>query len=447
MPINNNRTNNKILPANVRAVDVAKATINALIPIQRTRYAASFEVQGYDAVIYHRLSCGLRCGCKSKSRAINARLDKDGHAHEGFLNEMLTGGSEFGVREYAMSKSDQAGHDPRRSFEVDAQTLFSINEDELDPDLSPSLFDRDDQFRNTSTAFGVVGDSRDAYGSDPQKNNASTIVPDGFGPNGPVEDLEFEDLSSQMSLDRGEHGATDYACPICFGSGYVGGFSVFNGWRGVFNYQHPSLEINDGIIYLEEDVPHIQCTKVGFETLLPYHCESVDALRVFDNTTVIPADVFIDNIKITNQQMILPFFDGRYHKIEVAPLNGRFTHLEIQINQSDKSACLEFPKMTRSAVQSVIQNLNDFSLVVSPIVPVLRPMDFIVESTFGAVLQVKTCNHWNDKSHSVLGWEADVRPIQPEELCNRLPRRRRDDFSTPRSPSLIRDNVSGPRRT
>jgi hypothetical protein len=57
MPVKTSN-NNRILPANGRAVDVAKRAIQEILPVQQMRYHDAFAVQGYEGVLYNRLGQG-----------------------------------------------------------------------------------------------------------------------------------------------------------------------------------------------------------------------------------------------------------------------------------------------------------------------------------------------------------------------------------------------------
>ena len=72
----------------------------------------------------------------------------------------------------------------------------------------------------------------------------------------------------------------------------------------------------------------------------------------------------------------------------------------------------------------MIERTDPFSIVMSPTIPNVANGDIITDSTYGKTLQVNTSNWWNDKRRAVLGWECEVRPVQPQELYSLLPKRR-----------------------
>lgn len=436
MPVLSN-TNNRVLPANARAADVAASTVDRLTAVQRERYHNAFIVQGYEAVLYQRLTSGLSCACRSKTKAIQTRLDEKGNAHEGFLSELLTGGLQFGVSSYGTQPAGgPTDNDPDapygKLFSIDERAIVGTNQQATSAGGAPTL--------------GIAG-INDRFSKNGPDDLGTTLIDSGVGPTGPVSDFEYEDVNLS-GIDGMYFGGTDTACPVCFGSGFVGGFSLFSGWRQVLNFQHPGMSVGSGLIDTERPVPSITTDRATFLITLPRYGLHVDALRVWNFNRVVPASVVIDGVTLARERDLLNHCDGKPHTLEVVFAgDGEFTHVELQVATSLKQPYLEFPKLSKAAVQTVFESLQDFSLVVSPIVPVLRPNDFIADAVYGKVLQVKSTNHWNDRRNTVLGWECEVRAVQPQELTNLLPRRRLRVLNQPRTTPRVRDNITGPRRT
>ena len=459
------RTNNRVLPANAHASDVARDTITALTAVERTRYAAVFAVQGYPGVLYHALNCGTRCYCKSSNEAINTRLGKDGKAPVGLLNEFLTGGLEFGVLPYGLRPAAQPTYNPNfvdnpfaadplvpapasQSGQTGQNGKWVIDQTLVDPgrptvqrtDL-PSLYESD--WSQNAPVPAKAGSPLDRFTKDPGKDNGTTVVSSGVGPNGVVPDMEFEDLP--INTDIGAGGTTDVNCPICMGTGFVNGFSILNGFRKLLTFQDPTA-VFDGEIIFEGTVPQVECTTATFTLTLPAQVVGVDALRVWDRYRVLPAAVIIDDVVLKSQLDILRFCDGRQHTLVVQfPSTTKFTHVEIQLNQAKNSMHFDLPKLSKGNLRTLIENTQDFQLVVSPMVPMLRPGDVVAESGYNKVLQITSVSGWNTSSAAVLGWDCEVHPVQPQELLNLLPRRR--PLAAPNAGTRVRTNVSGHRRT
>ena len=90
--------------------------------------------------------------------------------------------------------------------------------------------------------------------------------------------------------------------------------------------------------------------------------------------------------------------------------------------------------------------MEPFQIVLSPNVPTINSQDIIVESQLGKVLVVQSVNTWKSRQRSILGWEIQVRVIQPQELYRILPPRGRI-MSKDRTTLNSRDNVTGKYRT
>ena len=91
------RSRARIMPPNHGSVEVAATTLQDLIPAQRLRYHNAFKVNSYHGILYHALNSGVPCHCRGRGTTLSSRLNEDGSAKAGFLNEMLTGGDQFGA--------------------------------------------------------------------------------------------------------------------------------------------------------------------------------------------------------------------------------------------------------------------------------------------------------------------------------------------------------------
>lgn len=428
-------TNNKILPNNSRVVDVSRRTIDRILPTQIRKYHNAFIVQGNQCIIYNKLNNGVKCGCKAKVSSVKTRLGQDGKASPELINELLTGGHEFGILAYGSEIADapNSREKPSNSWVITDQTQNKKVE----------LYNRTD----APDSGPMVGAHHDVWNDDPNNPNTGTITYSGFGPNGPAamdDDLETlifdDDKFDNLSL-----GLRDCACPVCFGSGYVGGFQVFNGWRKVINFQWEEIELFDSNINYDIDVPSITGNAAEFKIQFPRGASHVDSLKVWNFNRVVPASFSVDGNLLTSDSDLLRFFDGQIHTVRVELTHNydevlTWTHIEIQVHQSEDVAYLDFPKMTKSSIQSKIESFSDVQLVVSPLVPVIRTLDIVADSTYNKIFQVKDCTWWNDKKLTTLGWDCNARPVQPAELYSMLPR-----CSPVRSfnrPAMVTTNVS-----
>lgn len=407
-------SNNRVLPANARAADVAKTTLPRVIQAQRLRNHAAFVANAYPVVIYHRLNSGQLCHCQNRADATRTRLalDAQGNASSGMLNELLTGGTEFGVRDY--------GRVPGTLFHIDS-----------------SLYE--DVGGRQRTA--AVGTGFDALGS--SDRDVTSIVTEGRGVRGPFsQDVDGEALRISSDL----FGTTDVTCPVCFGSGYVGGFSVLNGVRIVLNHQHSGLSLPaTSVVHVEDRVPRIRGAYADFTLAFPVGARFVDAFRVWNGRTLASASLQVDGVPLSSADAVLRYFDGRTHTLRVTC--PEFTHVELQIGVNDTTEYVDFPKVQRSSLAELLDSMDDVQLVLSPLVPLIRPNDVIADGVHNKVFHVRSSTGAHDRRLSVLGWECDARVVQAQELMSLLPRRRVAPVASPNSPARLLDNGSGHRRT
>ena len=231
-------------------------------------------------------------------------------------------------------------------------------------------------------------------------------------------------------LFRSILGISDVSCPICFGSGYVGGYAPFRTWRHVIVpseldtnsfYELPDLELSAG-------THRVMVT-------LPRGAVILDVFRTMCKDKVTASKFYLDGIEVTNRR-ILDYCDGAPHELKIVTAEP-LTHVEMQAALSKEPIYFEFPKRTKSADISLLEQTDPFQIVVSPDVPLLQSLDIISESQNGKILIVQSVNPWNTRNHQMLGWECQVRVVQPQELYRILPFRRhvagqkRTDYAIP----------------
>ncbi len=412
MPVKSS-TNNRILPANSRASDVASRAVQEFLPAQQTRNMNAMRVQGYAGLLYNRLKQGRKCTCQASEARLGSRLGLDGKAKPGVINELLTGQTVFDVTPYGASPT-------RRLDPFDSQT-------------SPHA-----PVNKYQGVFDVIGTEEGS--SLPMR----VVDEPDFGDNGPVNpDFDIDTLAGEFNASA--VGSTDAACGVCYGSGFIGGYTPFHGNRTVVTVDQ--VELGASVIDTLAS-PWAANSPEGFEftTVLPYGAIGVDCFRVLNNTRPIAANFTVDG-QAVNAISILGKCDGRPHLIRVT-LNREvvWTHMEIQFITSKESAFFEFPKLTKGNDTAMLEQLEPFSIIMGSNVPELRPEDIITESTFGKTLIVENSNWWNTRNRNVLGWECQVRVLQPPEIMNNLPKRGRIATKAPTANGQ-HDNSTGAYRT
>lgn len=408
------RTTNRVLPPNARTADVARETLHRAIPIQNRKTDAAFQVNGYDGVLYSYLTSGLPCACKAKGKAINTRLDENGKAPLSVINQMLTASDSFGVKAYASQRTNTPHYAEQKAQRTNSILEVNLTGIQEAPVRLSSLFDDEDLDGANRFTEGLP-DRIDIDGSNP---NASLII---------ERDMSTDVHSMESDFDTSLMGHSDCSCPVCFGSGYVGGYSIMHGYRYVFNFQHPTTNLPaTANIAIEKEVPTITTDRITWTIVLPVGGVGVDALRLWnDSTQVFGYKILIDNTPLFSENDLFKFCDGRTHLLSLQfNQDTEFTHFEIQVNQSNFSANFELPKLSKGSTQSLREATDPFSVFLSPLIPTVKVLDVIVESTYGKALQVKTVTGLNDRRLTTMGFEVEVRPTQPQELFSLLPRRR-----------------------
>jgi hypothetical protein len=443
MPIRQT-TNNRVLPNNARAADVARDTLQAVASIQSRRSDAAFQVNGYAGILYSYLEFGTPCACKAKSRAIFSRLDKEGKASIGDINQMLNPNNSFGIRPYAEAREQTPSAKKQEKgaphfLKNDLTLKVSLNKSTPASKLA-SLFDTDDlaeEVDENDTAVANrerVGLNRHGSQQSGSMDMANEIVE-----GDPSDYVE----NSVTNFDTGLFGLSDVSCPICFGSGFVGGYAILGGTRKILTFQDKTISLpSHAVIQHEKEIPLIKSDKASWSVILPFGCVSVDALRVWclDNQ-ITPWYIWIDGESILKDIQVIKYCDGRPHLLEIGfEEMTEFSHVELQLNQSDLEANFELPRLNSSSNLSLRERTDPFTINLSARIPYVKTLDVIVESTLGKVLQVKGTTGLHDRRATTTAWDVEVRPTQPQELFDLLPRRKPRQALN--KPNIVRDNSS-----
>jgi hypothetical protein len=380
-------TNSQVPSANARAADVAEKAINEIMPEMQQRSMSAFRPQGVQCIHYNRLNVGRKCNCQSTQKQINGLLGKDGKADIGTINSLITGNTDFGVTPYNFNlpknPTETSPFAPLNKF----QGVFDILSADTEIPMADLLGGR----------------------------------PSGVGDNGAVEAVTIDEMVADF--DAGSMGFTDVACPICFGAGYVGGFTPFHGHRQVLTVMDLQIDATGKLDLLKS--PFVaEASSFNVIVKLPRGAIGVDIFRVLNGPEPTGAIISIDGNTITSINQVLNYCDGRQHLINATNLK-KFTHLEMQFALSTESVYFEFPRRPSSANTALLEQTEPFQIILSPNVPIMDSQDIIVEQMLGKVLVVQNVNPWNSRERNILGWEAMVRVIQPMELYRLLPGRGR----------------------
>lgn len=404
------RTNNRVTPANNRAADVAERAVQEIVPLQQRRYYNAFRVQGIEVVAYNRLTQGRKCSCKASGKQINGILNEEGKASPADINRIITGGMEFDMTPYDMG------------YEVSS------------PDKS-SVWDSHNQYQGVWDR--MASPTGEAF------SHETPGGPDVFGDDGPKQKVDINELLNEN--DNSTYGTSDVSCAICFGTGFVGGYSASHSYRHVI----PANDVvsDTGTLdLLARPLAVLGAKEWTQKITLPRGAVSVDSTKVWNNFEPVPGRWFIDGAPILTDKQFLSFCDGKAHLFRfVFAQNSDFTHIELQFAMTDESLYFEFPRRSSSSNTALLERMEPFQIVMSPNIQRLSEQDVIVENQMGKVLLVQNVNDWHTRQMNVLGPECRVRVIQPQEPFRILPSRGR--ITQQKVTNMVRENQNGVYKT
>ena len=265
--------------------------------------------------------------------------------------------------------------------------------------------------------FGIVKDESEAYNQHPQPyfpSEGTELMP--------TNEITLDDLVGDF--DAFSLGVTDSACPICYGTGFVGGFSLYNGYRHVITADEFSLPAVAELHY-DETPWRVTTYSARVKTIIPKNIVGIDVFRCLNGTKLANYKVYLDG-KEVSYNAIIKAADGKEHEITLlGNQSDSFTHFEIQFNMSVESTYFEVPKLSKGTDLNKLDDMQDFQILMSPLIPRVDRLDIVTESMWGKALMIQSTSLLNTKERQMLGWECDARVIQPEELYNLLPRRQR----------------------
>jgi len=370
----------------------------------------AFMVQGAQGVVYNRLEQGMKCTCGASRLNLAGRMGKDGKLSEGAITEMMLG-APSSIKPYAQRQPP---------------TITSPN-----APVSKWQESGFDSGNMPSTNFNTDG----------------LVIPlfseESFKDDGPERELDLDALVGEF--DTSSLGITDIACPVCFGTAFVGGFSPMYGYRKVIHVGMMNIGQRDGQIDASARPWKAVGTHLEFQLLIPAGIIGVDACRLFNMDLIVPTTIRFDGQPITNH--LIAGFAGKTVTVTIDfDKPTHFTHFEFQANLSHESAYIELPKMGQSADLSKLDSTDPFQVLLSPNVPRLFKQDVITESKTGRVLVVGAVTPWSTLQALNLGWEATVRVSQPQELYHLLPKRGRTPTKY-QTTTGVHDNSYGRFRT
>ncbi len=465
------KTNNRVVANNARASDVARKAVDEIVQVQQQKTLSAMRVQGFQGILYNRLTSGMPCTCQSERRTINSLLDEEGKASTGTINQLLTGESptRFGIRDYGAFRNQDHGpspldgRDPRTGL-YPLEILTPLDPEKQKVEATRKFHEQtrgqlEGNFDLVKSAQEMI-ESFDSPEDQDQDSYRLNTGDEGatYGDNGPLPDLDLDSLVGDQDL--GHFSFADTGCPICYGTGKIGGYQIQGGQRRVFIPSSPEVQLDDQSEMLTVDRPwaaRSMAIRVS-QMLFPKGARGIDAFQVWNRNQRVGSVLTVDGQILKSWRDLPLFCDGQPHVLQVTLVpnaqdkslsEGRvtWTHLEIQWVYRREPMYFEFPKLQSSQDTSLLELTEPFQIILGPNIQQVEPMDIIVENTYGKVLVVQNANPWNDKRRDALGQEVQVRPVQPQELLNLLPRRTSllGEFARVGAPyNPVRHNLRGP---
>lgn len=361
------------LARNSHLPDVARRTLDAVSPIIQQHNHNALQVASYPVFIYQRLQAGAPCTCSLAVPTHQAAplYDEEGHASVAVIDSIVNQ-ARFGIEDY-------------------------------NP-MTPS-----------SSQPGEV-----AYA-------ASTDIASG---NPVIEGEDEYDMTTESSLNAYSAGA----CPICFGTGFVGGYSFLHGMRWVLDAS--ALDECDGIDVDRSTGPYTirllhDDAYVRFRVLAsaPPLCPKV---HVYDNFSAVPFVTGPSRLRAVHDDPSVaaydlgpsPFAAPGWVTLELraADLQVRdFTHVEITLPLNSKPLNVDFPNLQTAFDATRIQQIPSTTITLPPTAPPLKPRDVVCDMKSGVLWLVTGARTVHPAAGQIWTQEADVRPLEPHEPEAALP--------------------------
>lgn len=385
MPIQH-RSNRVLHARNSKSVAIAQQKIQQVADMAQEQYVNALAVNGYDALIYNRLTSGRRCTCSTVfNHAATQVLDSNGHATEAHIQSLLTG-AEFSIEDYGVQvnpKPSATGIQMIKSLSPEDYPVESIyGRHKVSPEMSDPL---------------------------------ATDV---------VETQNLEDAFAEVNLGA----VTAQKCALCYGSTYVGGYSLHNGNRFVLDATYPTCELM-GYTVANETYPNLlkrtdNSGYIAFIVTLPVGVVSVDRIKVWNNSTELNSYALrigtnLTNLTTLDTGTILEYATGTPCLIVVSEVDD-FSHVELQFNMSTVPTYIEYPRLSKTGDLSVLEAIDSVQIIVSPLVPSVQPWDIIVDNVFKKSWRVTSSNWFNDRNLNVHGWDVQARLVQSYEVFTGL---------------------------
>lgn len=383
----------KPIPKNARAVGVARDSIEALGATMQQTLNNAITGDGRYCLLYMPKTSGLRCTCSSCDP-----LNVDGKMHEGVMSSILNN-SGITVTDY-----DSRGHSTDPAFRLDNDNSKIDNSNLKYPDASPAMGS------NFSTKVFTL-ESLDADDFDADSFDIQLDVGLDGDPSLPV----------QNNFNPGYQFSSS-SCPICLGTGWVGGYDLYSGNRQVFAAS--SATSYNACEFVDSSPDFVRMPKDSSlefaDIVLPAGANRVDEISMWNRRNKVAFNLWVDGA-LVDLANFPTYFDGRHHNIKLAPTsNTEVTHIVFQYGTG--AILADVSKDLTSTNNSVHDQQNPVSVVL----PIVTSRDLkgaiIYDSTDDIYYRISSVSTSKTQGGYIQSSELDGRVVQPYELAMLLPK-------------------------
>jgi hypothetical protein len=353
------------LPANSRAVQVAKHTLQQVSFMARQRVLNALEVDGYQGLYYSRMQAGRVCSCSHTIQpnrvAALPILNDQGAASTSHLHSLLTSGA-FEIRNYAHDQ-DHLGNTVKTPVPF-AEEVF-VHEVNADGNVSePTTIDADETSMGSLNSF----------------------------------------------------------CACCYNTGWVGGYNLVGGYRVVLDVLHPKITLSNCLIDIAQhplstETWGQQAPELTFTLTLPFYVKGkVHRLQGWRNNDSVDTQWFhvVSNVRTPlTLQNVAALFDGKPHTFVVTGFT-RLTHIEIQA-AANTSFKFGLPRLSTTADLDRLDTTQPTQLVIGPNIPQVSTWDVVADTVNNKLWRISQASGLKDSTGILYGWETDARIVQTYE--------------------------------
>jgi hypothetical protein len=401
-------------PKNNESVEVARTSLQYLAPVIQKQYMNALAVNGFESIFYSRMTSGRRCTCTyahpsvddpSLAQQGNKFFTESGAATPEGLQTMLQD-SDFQILDYRSRRQATDLKKPTKVISVNHEGKVSRGEFKHSGNLDDDEATYVDTNEDTSPFDNLDG------GLETELNLGDEVI----GPDGSI--------------------TTGNSCGICYGTGYVGGFSMFRGVKITLDATTPVFNAK-GFLVRSDLFPNAFESHdsaeawVEFTTILPRSTVSVESIKLVDKNKALWSGFALEISNTLDptwrrvaQSNLAYYCNGKPSKIRVHTIDTqapfKFTHVEIQLLLSSDPTYIDFPHLSKTSDQSVLESIDSVSLNFTPEIPLVQAYDVVYDRVFNKLWRITSAEETIDRIQNVHGHGANARLIQAHEVLNLL---------------------------